>query len=746
MSLIQWFLVWLPGTFLLVYVASIDLFPVEQFLLSLFCIVAMGLFYVIERRKEKKVLLSWTRLSFMVIGGFVAIRYLIWRVQFSVPWGEDPFSLFCSLALLFAEIMGITLSLLGAFINIHPLRREAIAVDMEDDRLPTVDVMVPSYNESSALLRTTLLAATQMEYPEEKLKVYLLDDGGTDAKCQQQGQPGEDARARREQLQQLCQDVGCVYLARQNNHSAKAGNVNEGMKHSSGELIVIFDADHIPAVDFLEKTVGSIMEDERVAIVQTPHFMLNRDPIEKNLGVSDDMPGEGEMFYTLNLRGMDNWNSGFFCGSGALIRRSALNEVGGILTDTIVEDADTSMELLRKGYKTRYLHRPLLAGLSAESLPSFIVQRTRWATGMIQLLRFKNPLMVDELTPGQRLGYFNTQFYWLFGLAHVIFILSPAMALIFGAVLFSAPPTEIFLYVTPYLLAIYLSMHMLYGRVRWLFVSEIYETIQSFLMMLAPLKTFFSPSGKLFYVTPKEESLEEDSISSMSVNFYILFSVLAVAMGLGVFHIVTEEQGVRYYLVSLLWNIFNMLFVLAALGAMVEKKQRRHRPRVKINEIARLIIRDNKVPCNVEDMTEDGALIRLPKWAKGLDEKQGTLSLKDSKSADGCLTNVLSVLSSVPFEVVRTQTTGEGDDAELLIGIRFNYETIEQRRSVIAYVYGNSERWRQTLKNRNKPSTISGGWYFLLRSAGKGLLHLSFLMTRILRGKSVFLPANGLDR
>ncbi|PIQ31357.1 MAG: hypothetical protein COW62_10170, partial [Zetaproteobacteria bacterium CG17_big_fil_post_rev_8_21_14_2_50_50_13] len=400
MSVFQSFLVWLPGTLLLIYVASIDLFPIEQFLLSFFCACGLILSYVIQRIKKRlnkdHSLLSLARLSFMVIGGFVAIRYLIWRVQFSIPWNEDPFSLFCSLALLVAELMGVLLSVMGAFINIHPLRREFLPVSLDDERLPTVDVLVPSYNESSALLRTTLLAATNIEYPKRKLNVYLLDDGGTDEKCAQAGARGEEAKQRKQLLQQLSEEVGCYYLTRPNNHQAKAGNINAALPHISGEIVVILDADHVPAIDFLEKTVGSIMHDDSVAIVQTPHFMLNRDPIEKNLKVIDQMPGEGEMFYTMNLRGMDNWNSGFFCGSGALIRRSALDEIGGILTNTIVEDAETSLELLTRGYKTRYLHRPLLAGLSAESLPSFIVQRTRWATGMMQLLRYRNPLFLKN--------------------------------------------------------------------------------------------------------------------------------------------------------------------------------------------------------------------------------------------------------------------------------------------------------------------------------------------------------------
>ncbi|OIO72764.1 MAG: hypothetical protein AUJ56_01020 [Zetaproteobacteria bacterium CG1_02_49_23] len=336
-------------------------------------------------------------------------------------------------------------------------------------------------------------------------------------------------------------------------------------------------------------------------------------------------------------------------------------------------------------------------------------------------------------------------FYWIFGLAHVIFILSPAMALIFGAILFSAPPTEIFLYVVPYLLAIYLSMHMLYGHVRWLFVSEIYETIQSFLTILAPLKTLISPAGKMFYVTPKEESLEHDSISTLTLNFYILISLLLLATGLGIYHLVTDAQGVEYYLVSLLWNCFNMLFVLAALGAMVELKQQRHRPRVNINEVVTVNFDGKFIPSNVENMTEDGALIRLPDWADLQNVEQGKLILHKNNAIQGNETQILGGLREIPFRVVRVHPIEEGGEKAVQIGVCFEYESVAQRRTVVAFVYGDSERWKKTLKSRNQPSSLWQGTYFLFSAVGKGLYHLKFAVTQVIKRKPVFRAAPGTD-
>ncbi len=123
-----------------------------------------------------------------------------------------------------------------------------------------------------------------MDYPVDKLKVWLLDDGGTDQKCNDPDRvKAAAARRRRAALQSLCNELGVNYLTRAKNEHAKAGNMNNGLKHSSGEIVVVFDADHAPFRSFLRETVGYFARDPKLFLVQTPHVFLNPDPIEKNL-------------------------------------------------------------------------------------------------------------------------------------------------------------------------------------------------------------------------------------------------------------------------------------------------------------------------------------------------------------------------------------------------------------------------------------------------------------------------------
>lgn len=95
------------------------------------------------------------------------------------------------------------------------------------------------------------------------------------------------------------------------------------------------------------------------------------------------------MFYGEIHRGLDFWNSSFFCGSGAVLRRKYLEEAQGFSGKTITEDAETALTLHSKGYNSVYLRKPMICGLSPETFDDFITQRSRWTQGMIQILLLK---------------------------------------------------------------------------------------------------------------------------------------------------------------------------------------------------------------------------------------------------------------------------------------------------------------------------------------------------------------------
>jgi len=284
----------------------------------------------------------WRHL-FYGVGGLIVLRYVYWRTTSTLPSPADLQDFVPGVVLYAAEMFCVAFLAINLFVISSPIDRKR-APQLRPEAAPTVDVFVPSYNESKELLAATLAAAKAMRYPAEKLTVYLLDDGGTDEKLNQEDPEAAFAAAqRRSELHDLARDLGVVYLTREDNRHAKAGNLTNGLSHSRGELVAAFDEDHAPSRDFLVETVGHFSEEERLFLVQTPHFFLNPDPIERNLGTFTRMPSENEMFYGLIQKGLDKWNSAFFCGSAALLRRSALEEAGRFSGPSVTEDYETAL-------------------------------------------------------------------------------------------------------------------------------------------------------------------------------------------------------------------------------------------------------------------------------------------------------------------------------------------------------------------------------------------------------------------
>ena len=370
------------------------------------------------------------RVLFILLTGFVIVRYVSWRVM-SFDFSYGLVNSIGSCLLFGAELYTVVVALLGFFVNISPLERESVPLPADPDALPSVDVLIPTYSEPLSVVAPTVLGALSMEYPKHLFKVYVLDDGFPRSLTAKDPEVAKELRERAQALRELCERHGAIYLTREVNEHAKSGNLNAAMKHTNGELVAILDADHIPTTDFLKNTVGFFLENMKVALVQTPHFFVNADPVEKNLRLFGKMPAENDMFFRVVQKGLDLWNGSFFCGSAAVLRRSALDEVGGFSTDSITEDASTALKLHQRGWQSTYYGRPMVAGLQPETFSGFLVQRIRWATGMVQILIKQNPLLIKGLSLSQRLSYFSMGWFWFFPFARTIFFAAPLLSVFF---------------------------------------------------------------------------------------------------------------------------------------------------------------------------------------------------------------------------------------------------------------------------------------------------------------------------
>src|SRR5579862_5438648 len=297
----------------------------------------------------------------MTISVFSTLRYGYWRTiqtwEGITSGGHiHRWDTIFVLLLLWAEMFAFSTLILGYFQTLRPLKRPPLPLEGNPADWPTVDVLIPTYNEPLHVVKGTVLAARALDYPANKMRVLLLDDG------------------RRPEFRQFAAQAGVEYVTRNDNAHAKAGNINHALEHLSGEFVAIFDCDHVPSRSFLRMTLGWFLRDRGLGLLQTPHQFYSPDPFERNLGQFRTVPNEGELFHRLVQDGNDLWNASFFCGSCAVLRRSALDEIGGIAVETVTEDAHTALRMQRRGWNTAYLNIPLAAGLATESLAAHIGQ------------------------------------------------------------------------------------------------------------------------------------------------------------------------------------------------------------------------------------------------------------------------------------------------------------------------------------------------------------------------------------
>lgn len=709
------FLLWLSAMaiFMLMAVAPTD--SDSQALVAL--VVLSGVMLLSRYRNG-----LFFRVLLMLASSYLTLRYFFWRTGYTIHY-HDPLSLLGAVILYVAEVYGLVVFFLGLFVNVAPLTRKSLKLPENETRLPTVDIMVPSYNEPVEMLEVTLLAALLIKYPGNKLRIHLLDDGGTVQK-RNDANPDKAAEAlnRHNQLQTLCARLGANYITREKNEHAKAGNINSALMSTKGDLILILDADHVPSEDILQRTVGLFLQDPNLFLVQTPHFFINSDPIEKNLEVFGQMPSENEMFYSVIQRGLDFWNATFFCGSAALLKRSCLMEIGGICGTSITEDAETALTLHAKGYNSAYINHPMISGLQPESYSSFIVQRTRWAQGMVQIFLLKNPLLIKGLKPWQRICYTSSSFFWFFSFARVVFMLAPAAYLIFGLRIYDADLAQFFSYTVPHIAGTLIVSNYLFGSVRWAFISELYELMQSLFSLPAIIKVFLNPHAPSFAVTPKGEHLDEDFISQLAGPFYAIYFLICMALVAGVIRYYYFPEQRSIVAITLFWAVFNWIILNAAIGALYERRQRRGTPRMPASMPAYIFFPGYPtITCEINDLSVGGAQVILS-------DKQWPNLADPMPEAEFMATH--PQLKQFLRVRIHIRSWRKLPNDQIAAGIQFVNLTQGEEAQVVAFAHSDSERWVQFRAKRSIPLSISSGFRVLLKLGVRYAFHHFFIISK----------------
>jgi cellulose synthase (UDP-forming) len=541
---------------------------------------------------------TWARTLLVLCTLALWGRYLVWRATATAPprlaTAEGTFFVVAlaaeGLALLSMAIFYLTLTRTTDR-SAEADRLEAWLRGLPPEQLPTVDVFLPTYNEGPEVVGRGIVAAKALDYP--RFRVWVLDDG------------------RRDWLRDLCAAKGVGYARRPDNKHAKAGNINHALSVTDGEYFAVFDADFTPYRNFLYRTVGFLMTDPRVSVVQTPQHFFNVDVFQHNLGLTGAMQDNERAWYDVILPSRDAWDCAFCCGSCALLRRQAVLSIGGIPTESVTEDVLATMAMFRKGYVTRYLNERLSMGLMPEDLHGLAIQRGRWARGAMQTLFLKAGPLGRGLTFLQRLLFM--QYHYLIDFpCRLILLLLPLVYLWTGLPPFRINSmSDLLGYQLPPLLATMALSWWFFPQARAPLVSAatlLYLTGRVFPTVVA---TLIRPFGAPFRVTPKGK---DGGAQGDPWAVRVVATLIALTVGAIVFSRLYPAIDPVSRLVATGWALSNLLLLTVMLLCLMQKPRLRAQERFPVNESGTLHWRGDLVPCRVVDLSLEGALVQAAEF------------------------------------------------------------------------------------------------------------------------------------
>jgi cellulose synthase (UDP-forming) len=334
--------------------------------------------------------------AFSLIALILGVAYLVWLGRLMLTSRGTP-----DLFFFVAEILSFLLLCLLSystwrFRRPHPATPESMA-------LFSVDIFVPCCGEPVEVIQTTLQAVRRITH--HPLEVYVLDDGDSQT------------------VAALAQSLGFHYFSRPREglplQDSKSGNLNFGLSRSGGELILVLDADQVPAPDILSRLI-SFFRQPQVGYVQSKQdfFLPEGDPFYNS----------DKVFYETIQLSNDRANAVISCGSGVVYRRQALQEMGGFATWNLLEDFTSSYELASRGWGGIYYPHALSRGLAPATLAGVYHQRFKWCLDTMRLFFWDNPLFKSGLSWTQKAHFLIIMMSYLTsGLVFPVFYSTPLL-------------------------------------------------------------------------------------------------------------------------------------------------------------------------------------------------------------------------------------------------------------------------------------------------------------------------------
>ncbi len=295
----------------------------------------------------------------------------------------------------------------------HRRPRRAYSVDVFTTACP---------GEPRGMILRTLRAMAAIRYPHTS---YLCDEGDDPL------------------LKAACAELGVIHVTRADQRDAKAGNINNALAHSSGEICVVLDPDHEPSPYLLDRVLGHF-DDPRVGFVQSIQAYRN----QRDTLVARAAAEQSYHFYGPIMMGMHGRGTTQAIGANCVFRRAALDSIGGHAAG-LAEDMHTAMRLYGKRWRSVYVPEALTRGLVPADLAAYFKQQLKWSCGTFDLLFGVYPKVVRNFTWWQRLHYLLCPLHFLRGLRDAMFLLVPIWCLVFSVVGWRFDLGELATWLTP---------------------------------------------------------------------------------------------------------------------------------------------------------------------------------------------------------------------------------------------------------------------------------------------------------
>jgi cellulose synthase/poly-beta-1,6-N-acetylglucosamine synthase-like glycosyltransferase len=483
--------------------------------------------------------------------------WIVWRIGWSR--GDAPLALF--VALLAVEVAVWVRLLLFATVT-WKVPRAARAVPT---RQCSIDVIVATFNEPVGTIRATLLGCRALAFPH---RTVVVDDSN------------------RRSVADLAERLGATYLSRPGREGARGDALAYALARTDGELVLVLDGDMVPLPDALHEVVGWF-DDPSVGLVQTPQEHANRDSVVDSLGERHERALHHEVLAPAQAR----LGAGWWEGGAAVLRRAALDDLGGIRLGGETFDLPTSIALHQRGWRAVFHRETVVQGLAPHNLEAFLAERARWARGPVGALR-RSPRLVfaPGLSLRQRVVHLQILWEQLTGLVRLATVGVLLAVLLSGRLPFHSSPFELLGLWLPWFALGTASVWIL-GRGQLGRRDLTRRDAVNLGLQLSALGALFRQGRRRSPVTATgRDTGGLDAISHLGLLTAITIAVeIAVVLRLvdALVGVPLPKQSGLALVLTLVAAAYVLSGYLGALGLFVRRRQRRAVPRVRVDQPAR---------------------------------------------------------------------------------------------------------------------------------------------------------------